>query len=158
MGIFDKIKQFIGIGTVKVKLEVEKTFSKSSDTISGKILMSAKSDQKVKELEVKLEENWKIGRGDDAEVKTFELGEWKDSTPFEMKAGEEKAVPFKLTYKLMKSKNDQLADSAGKVGKALGGLGKMMDGEKSTYWLNATVDVEGTAFDPNSSEELKLVD
>ncbi len=158
MGIFDKIKQVLGIGTVKVTLDVDKNFSKSSDTISGKIHLAAKSDQEILELEIKLEEVWKTGRGDDEKTETFDLGEWKDSTPFSMKAGEEKDVPFTLTYELLKSKNDEIAETAGKVGKALGGLGKMMDAEKSTFTLIATCDVKGAAFDPNATEEMKLTD
>lgn len=158
MGIFDKVKQVFGIGTVKVAMDVDKNFSKKSDSISGKILLSAKSDQEILELDVKLEEVWKTGRDENKSIENFELGEWKDSTSFTMKAGEEKEVPFTLNYKLLKSRNDEIAETAGKVGKALGGLGKMMDAEKSTFWLTATCDVKGAAFDPNCSEELKLVD
>jgi hypothetical protein len=158
MGFFNKIKQVLGIGTVKVEIDVEPTFCKSGDTISGKLLLTAKSEQNILELEVKLEETWTKGRGDDKTVKTFDLGEWKDTNSFDMKAGDVKEVPFTLSYSISKSKNDRLSESGGKVGKALGGLGKMMDAETSAYKLIATCDVKGAAFDPNSITDMKLVD
>lgn len=157
MGIFDKLKQVLGIGTVKVKMEVDKSFSKSENSISGSLSLNAKSDQEIISLEVKLEEVWEKGRDDNKVTKTFDLGEWVDKTPFSMKAGESKTIPFSLTYALVKSKNDDLQESAGKVGKALGGLGKMMDAEKSSYSLIATCDVKGAAFDPNDVQEMKLI-
>jgi hypothetical protein len=158
MGFFDKIKQFLGIGTVKVKIEANPSISKSGNSLSGKLHLSAKSDQHILSLEVKLEEQWETGSGDDKTVKEFELGIWEDKTEFDMKANEDKTVDFTFNYELVKSENDRLADSAGSVGKALGGLGKMMNSEKSTYRLIATCDVKGAAFDPNDIFEVKLTD
>lgn len=156
MSFLQKVKQVLGIGGVKVVLEVPEYFSREGNTVSGRIKLTSKSDQHITELEVKLEEVWKIGKGDDEEIKEFELGEWKSNEAFDIKAGETKEFDFILNYQLIKSKNDEMQETAGKVGKALGGLGKMMDGEKSTYWLNASADVKGTAFDPNDTVELKL--
>lgn len=158
MGFFDKIKQFLGIGTVKVKLESDSTFSKSASTINGKVYLAAKSDQEILSLEVKLEEVWEKGKDEDKVTRTFDLGEWVDKSGFLMKAGEEKEFSFVLNYALHQSKNDRLQETAGKVGKVLGGLGKMIDAEKSTYSLIATCDVKGAALDPNDVRAMKLVE
>ncbi len=156
MSFMQKVKQVLGIGGVKVTLDVPETFSREGDTISGKIKLTSKSDQHITELEVKLEEVWKIRKGDDEEIKEFDLGEWKSNEAFDIKTGETKEFAFALNYQLIKSENDEMQETAGKVGKALGGLGKMMDGEKSTFWLNASADVKGTALDPNDAVEIKL--
>ncbi|MBN1500358.1 MAG: sporulation protein [Spirochaetes bacterium] len=158
MGFFGKIKQFLGIGTVKVTMEVDGNFKRSENVINGKILLSAKSDQEILEIKAELEEEWEIGKDENKKTETFNLGSWESKTPFSMKAGEEKVIPFTINYNLIKSKNDQMRDSAGKVGKALGGLGKLMDGEKSTFSLTATADVKGAAFDPNCVKIMKLID
>jgi len=157
MGILDKAKQFLGIGGAKVVLTCPDTLSRSGSVLNGTMTITSKSDQHITELEVKLEEIWRIGKGEDEEVKEFELGIWKNNEAFDIKEGETKTFDFELEYSLLKSSNDELQES-GKVGKALGGLGKMMDGEKSNFWINATADVKGAAFDPNDTKELKLAE
>lgn len=156
MSFFQKVKQALGFVGVKVTLDVPETFSRTGDTINGKVIVASKSDQHIFSVEVKFEEVWRIGKGEEETMKTFDLGEWKNETPFDIKAGETREFPFTLNYSLIKSENDRMIES-GKVGKALGGLGKLMDGEKSNFWLNAMADVEGAAFDPNCSKELKSV-
>ncbi len=156
MSFFQKIKQVLGFVGIKVTLEVPETFSRNGNTIQGKVVITSKSDQHILSVGVKFEEVWRVGKGEDETMKNFDLGEWKDETAFDIKAGETKIFPFTLNYSLIKSENDRMIDS-GKVGKALGGLGKLMDGEKSNFWLNAMADVKGAAFDPNCAKELKIV-
>ncbi len=156
MGFFDKVKQALGFVGVKVTLVADDTFSRAGSSIQGKMIITAKADQHILSVEVGLEEVWRIGKGENETMKTFDLGEWKDETEFDIKAGETREIPFTLNYSLIKSENDRMMESS-KVGKALGGLGKMMDGERSNYWLKAMADVKGAAFDPNAVKELKLV-
>lgn len=156
MSFFQKVKQVLGFVGVKVTLESGDTFTRTGDSIQGKVIITAKADQHIISVEVGLEEVWRTGKGENETMKTFELGEWKYETGFDIKAGETREFPFTLNYSLIKSENDRMMESS-KVGKALGGLGKLMDGEKSNYWLKAMADVKGAAFDPNAVKELKLV-
>jgi len=156
MSFFQKVKQFLGIVGVKVEMQVDDTFSKTGDTIQGKVIITSKSEQQILSVEVGFEEVWRIGKGQDETMKTFELGEWKLEEEFTIKPGESREFPFKLNYSMIKSENDRMMESS-KVGKALGGLGKMMDGEKSNFWLKAMADVKGAAFDPNCVKEMKPV-
>lgn len=157
MSFFQKVKQFLGIVGVKVEMEVADTFSKKGSTLQGKVIITSKSDQQILSVEVGFEEVWRIGKGEDETMKTFDLGEWKSEEVFDIKAGETRVFPFTLNYSLIKSENDRMMESS-KVGKALGGLGKLMDGEKSNFWLKAMADVKGAAFDPNCVKELKPTD
>ena len=61
-----------------------------------------------------------------------------------------------MNYSMIKSENDRMAESS-KVGKALGGIGKMLDGEQSVFKLVAMADVKGAAFDPNCVKVMKPV-
>jgi len=156
MSFFQKIKQFLGFVGVKVEMQVADTFSKTGNTIQGKILISSKSDQQILSIEVGFEEVWKIGKGENETIKTFDLGEWKNKNEFTIKSGETREFPFVLNYSMIKSENDRMMESS-KVGKALGGLGKLMDGEKSNFWLKAMANVKGAAFDPNCVKEMKAL-
>ena len=112
--------------------------------------------KQILSIEVGFEEVWRIGSGENATMKTFDLGEWKIEEEFTIKAGETREFPFTLNYSMIKSDNDRMMESS-KVGKALGGLGKLMDSEKSIFWLKAMADVKGAAFDPNCVKEMEPV-
>lgn len=155
MGFFQNIKQKLGFVGVEAKFEGVEGFSKDGKTITGTLVITSKTDQKVKGIEVKLEEQYTTKQGDSETTKKFELGSWKDASAFELKAGDTKKLTFSFNYAFLKSQNDKLMEG-GKVGKVLGSLGKFASGEKSKYEMWATVDLEGVAFDPNCHLELKL--
>ena len=56
MSFFSKVKQALGIGTISVKINVPGQLNASDGILKGSLLLTAKSDQKVKKMEVKLEE------------------------------------------------------------------------------------------------------
>ena len=153
MGFFGKIKQFFGIGTVKVTATVPGSFSVDDPTISGTVELLAKSDQEVVSVEVKFEEKWSTGRGEEKTTKTFELGKQK-FPGFTMKAGETKKIDYTVPFTYSKSSNDRMAENGGIVG-GLGKLSKFADAEKSTFHIVATCDVKGATFDPNDVKEVK---
>ncbi len=158
MSFIQKIKAFFGIGLMDVVLDVPvKTFKADDHAIVGTIRMTAKSDQRVKEITLKFEENWTKGSGDDKTTKTFDIGKmsWKEA--FDIKAGETKDVPFELTFSYEKSMTDRIAERGGVVG-GLGAAARFLSSEKSDFWLTATVDLEASTFDPNAVLELKRLD
>lgn len=153
MGFFGKIKQFFGIGTVKVTATVPGSFSVEDPSISGNVELLAKSDQEVVGVTVRFEEKWSTGRGDSKTEKTFELGSQK-FPGFTMKSGETKKIDYTVPFTYSKSSNDRMAEKGGVVG-GLGKLSKFADGEKSTFQIIATCDVKGATFDPNDVKEVK---
>lgn len=155
MSFFAKIKQFLGIGTVKVTIKAPGTFNTDDGKIDGTLNLVAKSDQIVESLVIRLDEEFTTGRGDDKKTKTYEIG--KMQLPgFEMKAGETKDVPFSLQFSYTKTATEALSEKGGVLG-GIGKLGSMVSSDKSEFKLWATCDVKGASLDPNDFIEIKRV-
>ncbi|MCW3127150.1 MAG: hypothetical protein JWO03_2808 [Bacteroidetes bacterium] len=156
MSFIKKIKQFLGIGTVSVKLAVPASFKVSDSSISGSVNITGKSDQKIKSIDIKMEEIYTKGKGDDKEVTTFELGKVVLNQAFDIKEGEVIAKTFDLPFALLKSTNDHLKEKGGVMG-GLGKVGAFLDAEKSEYQIVVSVDVIGAKLDPNDIAKIKKV-
>ncbi len=156
MSLFGKIKQGLGIGTASVALQVPGQVDRNSGEVAGKVTITAKSDQKVKSIKVRLLEEYSTGRGDDKTEKEYELGEVVLDQPFEIKKDERREVEFRLPFKLALSSNQALAGQKGALG-ALGKAAVFAGGEKSEYKVTASVDLEGVALDPDDSKPIRLV-
>ena len=144
------------MGGVKVELHVPGQFAKDSSEIAGKIILTTKSDQEIVDMEVTLMEEFSTGRGDDQEEKEFELGKVKLPGGFSIATGETKEIPFVLPFQLVNSNADDLKDMGGAMG-TLGKLGKFANNEKSSYYVEADVDVKSAALDPSDKKDIKLV-
>lgn len=153
MGILAKIKQFFGIGTVKVTLHVPHTFSADESKIDGTVELIAKSNQVIEHIKIEFNEVWSIGRGDEKSEEMFELGK-QTLAGFTMKAGETKQIAFTLPFLYSKSRNERMAEKGGITG-GLGKVAQFASGEKSKFRITATCDVKGATFDPNDVKELK---
>lgn len=156
MGIFQTIKSKLGIGGVKVTLHAPGQVAKDAGTLSGKIVLTTKSEQVVNNITVKVIEEYTTGRGDDKKIKEFTLGEATLGGNFTIKPGETKEIEYTVGFELVKSSNDELKDQGGALG-ALGSLAKMANKEQSVYFVDAEVDVKSAAFDPSDKKEIKLV-
>lgn len=156
MSFFTKVKNFLGIGGVKVSLQVPGQISKEEKVVQGKVNLTAKSDQHLLSFKVILFEEFTSGRGDDEKTRRFELGEYKVDLNEEMQAGTDKTIAFELPFKILKSSNEELSEKGGMLG-GLGKLAKFADNEKSAYFIEAEVDVKGTALDPSDRKEVAIV-
>lgn len=156
MGFFGKVKQFLGIGGVKVELTVPAEIEKAAGNFDGSVTLTTKGELHVLEVTVKLVEEWTTGRGDEKTTKEFELGATTIASAFDIRPGEVKSFPFNLTFELLKSKNEELADQGGALGK-LGKVAMFASGEKSVFKVKAEADVKGTALDPGDSKDVKLI-
>ena len=156
MGFFKSIKNKMGIGGVKVELQVPGQAAIADNQVEGKIILTTKSEQEIVSITVKMLEEFSTGRGDDKEEKEFELGQVDLSGGFSIAPGETKEVPFTLPYKLIKSNADDLKEKGGALG-ALGKMGKFANNEKSSYFVDADVDVKSAVLDPSDKKEIRLV-
>ncbi len=156
MGLFQTIKNKLGIGGVKVVLEAPGQTSKEAGKVEGKITLTTKSDQLVASITVKVIEEYTTGRGDDKETKEFTLGSVKLPADFTIKSGETKEFPYAVDFQLIKSSNDELKEKGGALG-AVGSLAKFANKEKSAYFVEVEVDVKGAVLDPSDKQEIKLV-
>lgn len=156
MGIFQTIKNKLGIGGVKVELSCPAQFAKDSGMVNGKVVLTSKSDQELKTLTVKLIEEYTTGRGDDKKTEEFDLGTYKVDLNSSIKSGESQTHEFAFDFKILKSDNDELKEKGG----VMGGIGKMAafaNNEKSNYFIEAEVDVKSAALDPSDKKPVKLV-
>ncbi len=107
MSFLNKIKQGLGIGTLEAKLNVPGQVDGNTGQFEGDFVLTAKSDQHIKEVGVKFEmvrrwEETKHRRDSNGnqhdytspQSQTIELGNYIDNTPFEMKANEIKTIHF----------------------------------------------------------------
>ena len=156
MSFFKKIKQMLGIGTVSVKINAAGNLSANDGLLKGTLTLVAKSTQKIKKIEVKVEEEQTIGRGDDKKTNYYTIGSWNDTAVFEMKEGETKTIPFEVQVEVYKSSTDQLAEKGGLLG-GLGKMAKFADNARSVYRINAKIDVDGAKLDPTDSIPLNIV-
>lgn len=156
MGFFQTIKNKLGIGGVKVNLQVPGQVAKSAGVVEGKVVLTSKSDQEVVTITVKMIEEFTTGRGDDKKTKEYTLGETKISQGFAIKSGETKEVTFSLPFSILKSNNDELIEKGGALG-ALGKVSAFASNEKSEYFVIAEADVKSAALDPDDKKAIKLV-
>lgn len=155
MGFFDTIKNFFGIGGVSLDLAVPAKVDKATGVVHGRVLVSTKSDKRVKSFTVKLVETWQTGRGDDKQTKEFDLGEIGLSDAFDIKPGEQREVEFELPFQLLKSSNEQLAEKGGMLG-AIGKMGSWASAETSTWQVKVTGQIEGVTLGPTASKPIVL--
>lgn len=156
MGFFQTIKNKLGIGGVKVALHSPAQVAKDAGTLSGKIVLTSKSEQLVNDITVKVLEEFTSGRGDDKETKEFTLGEVTIPGNFTIKAGETKEIEYTVGFELLKSSNDSLKEKGGALG-ALGSVAKFATQEKSEYFVEAEVDVKSAVLDPSDKKEIRIV-
>ncbi len=156
MSFFKKIKQGLGIGTVKLALEVPPSVSGESGRLQGRVTVTAQSDQQITSLKFKLTEEFSTGRGEEKETREFELGTVSYDQPFSLKAGESKTVEFALPFVLRKSSAQSLAEKGGALG-ALGMAAKIAGAEKSTFKVEAEAKIQGTMLSPDDSKDIDIV-
>jgi hypothetical protein len=156
MSVWTKIKQWMGIGGVKLELAVAPQCPKGAGKFGGAVKLTSKSEQQVTSIEVKLVEEWSTGRGAEKKTKTLELGKTSIDGAFTLKAGEQRQIDFVVPFELVKSSNDRLKEKGGVLG-AMGKAGAFMDSESSTYKIVADASVKGTAFGPGDSRTIQLV-
>jgi hypothetical protein len=156
MGIWAAIKQRLGIGGVKLKLEVEPQVGKDAGQLQGRVNLMSKSDQRVETLNFRLLEKYTTGRGDNETTEEFELGKTSKTGPIEMKAGQTETLDFVLPFQLKESMHDKLKGKGGALG-ALGKASSFMAAAESQYEVWVDADVKGTSFGPNDFSSIQLV-
>ncbi len=156
MSFFGKIKNWLGLGGVKIRLEMNPNLSKEELMVKGKVVITTKSEQELVSLEIELEEEFSTGRGDSRKTKFFDLGEMEMQINEMIKPGEEKVFEFEFPFTLMKSNADQLKEKGGALG-ALGKASKWASNERSNYFVKAKLDVKKVALDPYHKIRVNII-
>jgi hypothetical protein len=155
MGVFGKLKQMMGIGGVKLEIDVSPEIAKGAGTLTGKLLVSAKSGQSVQKIDITLIEEFSTGRGQERTTREFELGKTTIAQPFEIGAGESKSLDFNLPFRVMKSNSETLKEKGGALG-MLGKAASFAGNEKSEFKVKAAASVKGTVLGPSAARPIRL--
>jgi hypothetical protein len=158
MGFFAKVKQWMGIGGVKMEIQSDAQFpaGQGTGTVAGKILFTSKSDQHVTKVDVKVIEEKSTGSGAEKSTREYDLGKVTIPNEFDIKAGESKTIDFQVPFKVVKSMTDAMKDKGGALG-ALGKMGSFVNNEKTFYYITASGSVKGTAMGPSAKKPIQLV-
>ncbi|HQF62812.1 MAG TPA: sporulation protein [Anaerolineaceae bacterium] len=156
MSFFGKIKQGLGIGTAKVELQIPGQIPKTSTEVSGKLIITAKSAQKVQSIKIRFVEEYSQGRDADKTTREYVLGTLELTEPFDLQQDERREIEFTLPFQLTLSSNQSLAEGSGVMG-ALGKVAVFAKNEKSEYKVKASVDLAGVALDPSDTQDIHLV-
>lgn len=169
MGFFDKAKQFLNIGGVKVELlGVGPDISRAEKSFSGKIRLTSKSEQTVKSVKVVFERkitkynvnltaNTNQGvqispQNQNMNVREDKLGFFNYQEPFNLKHGEEKIIDFSVNYNLP---NNVSATGGANISINLGGVTKQE--EKEEYFVSVSADVDKAAVNANQILNVRVV-
>ena len=157
MGLFSKIKKGLGIGTAKVELvDVPTQVTKSTEEISGKVTITAKSDQKVLSVRVAVVElSTSEFNGQQREMKKDLAFAKLDG--FELKANETRTLPF--TIQLVTGGTMSVNIFGGTLSIS-GGTGLSSSNSVFSpikYQIVAVADCEGVAIDPTDAKALSIL-
>ena len=143
MSFLKKIKQGLGIGTAKIELmDVETYFPKDTREITGTVILTAKSEQKVKSVKVSLMEKTTSTVGNETREQKMQIESVVVAEAFDLKADEVRKLPFTMPV-----------DLGGKLSIAIfGGTLEISAGPKPVYEVVAIADLEGVALDPTAGK------
>lgn len=157
MSFFGKLKQGLGIGGVKPRLEIPAQVSKDAGIVNGTVFLTTKRPQQVTGIKVIMREVVTTGDTvEDRRTEEFKLGDTTSDQPFAIQPGEEKRIDFTLPFAARHTAAESLAREGGVLG-ALGQVGQAFDERRSRYYVIAQVTVEGTVLGPSVSKSISLV-
>ncbi|HTN74125.1 MAG TPA: hypothetical protein VL096_02720 [Pirellulaceae bacterium] len=165
MGFFDKVKGFLNVGGVTVKiLQVENPFPAGDSCMKGTFVLTSDSDRTVLSTAAKFYKKTTKKEDGKETTETDTLGScstkdymFNDEYPFEIAKGERKELSFIM---INVDCPPSLAAQSGVVG-AIGKLAAFasnMSGEKTEFFVEVTADVKGTPFDPSDTIPVQVVE
>ena len=166
MGLWSKIKGWLNIGGVKVKLtKVETPFKEADPVMKGRFVIDSKTEATILSINVEFFAEVTSGDGEERETEKTALGGlnhdmfMKDITyPFDMAAGESKEVSYyidgiDIPGSIERDPDKGVLGAAHKVAKFVGAT----EGTEVEFFVEASVDVKGTPFDPSDRAEVQVV-
>jgi len=151
--VFGKVKRWLGIEGVKMKVVIDEELDRSSGVVTGVIEFSSMNDQTVNFVKLTLIEKFQRGRRKGKMVDDYELGSIELEQEIEVPADEVVQVPFEMPFDELESEMDTWGDSNPLQG-GLAKAAKFLRGVKSTYRVEGEARVNGTALGPVDTVEV----
>lgn len=152
--MLNRIKKTLGMVGVKVEIIAPGILSRDLAKVDGTIKITSKTDQRVQRIIVRMMEITETREMDgDYDTDHHELGKTENIDGFDLKAGEEREVPFTLYFN--RRWIDNVEESGGVMG-ALMSMGRSMVDSDSRFYLSAVVDLEGVVLDPSDKHYIRF--
>jgi hypothetical protein len=145
--VISKVKKYLGIEGIKIKLDVKSKLKLNGSGISGKIICETMTESSISHIRIKLIEKYQRGRKANQLIDEYVLGETTLHGPFLIEKHNQKILDFHLPYVLSKSEMDRYSEKNFLFG-GLVNVAKKLKGVKSQYRLEIEADVEGTRLHP----------
>lgn len=154
--MFDAFKNFFGMDTVKLRLDVLEAYPKTVETINGEVELRSATAHRVEDLHIRLVEVYTRGRGDEKRIDEYVLGEWHSAGELEVPAGRALRVAFAMPYAFLKSNMDELGDK-NFILRGVAGLAKSLKGVSSDYYIIAEASVKGGKLKPFAKAKISII-
>jgi hypothetical protein len=160
MGFFDKLKKNLGVGGVKLQLQIPPNVVAKDSQIVGKVVVTSESPLTVSKVTVKLVETHTRREADANGVHKTEInnvGQVDLTEIFQIGPGQQKIIDFTLPFLLRATANSQLLEMGGAAASVGKNLNALFGDQRITYRLEASADVEGVALGPSNTVNVNLV-
>ncbi len=160
MGFFDKLKKNLGVGGVKLQLQIPPNVVAKDSQIVGQVLVTSESPLTVNKITIKFIQTDTHREADANGIHKTEInnvGQVDLTEVFQVGPGQQKIIDFILPFQLRSTATSQLLEMGG-VAASLGkNLNAVMGDQRTTYRLEANAEVEGVALGPNNTVNVNLV-
>lgn len=153
--MFGKVKKWLGIEGVKVELLLPEVVNLREGRVVGQLRLQSMNAQTVTNVRVVLFEKYSRGRGSEKLIDEYKLGQIELFDTFEVPAGEPVEVDFELPFKRTQSEMDEFGNR-NILFKGIANIAKYSNAVKSSYRVEATAKVKGTALNPFDSKPIYL--
>ncbi|HEB62212.1 MAG TPA: hypothetical protein ENI82_03575 [Bacteroidetes bacterium] len=151
-----KVKNFLGIESVKIDLEFPNKIPYDTSFLVGKVIISSKSRQTIKSITVKLIERYTRGRKKGKLINEYTVGIVEFKKAFKIEANKEMEFQFKMPINIVQSEMDKIG-SKNLLSKGFVKVMKLMNNVKSEFRMEATAKIAGNAIPPLVKKELKVI-
>jgi len=163
MSFFDNLKNKMGIGGVSVELHAPDHVKKADNFVSGMFVITAKSDQYVKGISVRLIERRTTDNGKQRKSRTKIRGEQKISESFAITPRDIKEFNFELPFRAgaewrdLKGGEVELGGVKTDLLKSVGSLAAIVSSETIDHYISVVTDVEGAWRNPSTKQRITLL-
>ena len=145
--MFGKVKHWLGIEGVKLKLIIPDEIKESDKELKGKIQFQSMNNQTITLISVKMIEKFSRGKKTEKLVDEYLLGEILLENEIEVPSGEQIEIDFSLPYDVPKSEMDEMEDK-NMFMKRIIKTAKWFNSVNSEFRIVAEAKVKGVALHP----------
>jgi len=130
--MFGRIKKWLGIEGIKMRLLTLDVYPRDVDTLNGELEFISQGEHTISFIRLKLVEKYIKGRGDNVEVEEYELGRLILDQPVRVTKDQPQTILFKIPFDFVQSPIEKMA-SKGPLRRGIASLAKSFKGVRSEF-------------------------